>query len=67
MKLNKHKLVDFTERVGVTAGEAFLAVAIVSGVGDLSGLKIAGTAAALAAGKFALVQANKFLASQPSE
>jgi hypothetical protein len=65
--MNKHVVIDVTERVGATAAQAFLAVAVVSGLSDVAGLKIAGAAAALAAGKFALVQANKFLASEPSQ
>lgn len=61
--LKNKKLVDFIERVGATAAQAFLALAVVSGLSHLSDLKAAAVAAALAAGKFALVQANTYLNS----
>lgn len=57
------KLVDFVERTGATFAQAFLAVALVSGVSDLTALKAAGVAGAIAAGKFAAVQAQAFLNS----
>lgn len=59
--MNKVKLVDFTERVGATFAQAFLALAVVSGMSDLSMLKAAAVAGGIAAGKFALVQANTYL------
>lgn len=64
--MSKVKLVDFSERVGATFAQAFLALAVVSGLSDLSMLKAAAVAGGLAAGKFALVQANAYLAKPPA-
>lgn len=57
----KKKVIDFVERVGSTFVVAFIGVASVSGVSDVTGLKAAGIAGALSAGKFAAVQAQAFL------
>jgi hypothetical protein len=67
MMTRKHKkqLVDVSERTAATFAEAFIAVALVSGVSDTTGLKIAGTAGALAAGKFALAKIDTYLHPPP--
>lgn len=59
--MSKSKIVDFGERVGATFAQAFLALAVVSGLGDMSMLKAAAVAGGIAAGKFALVEANAYL------
>jgi hypothetical protein len=48
----KKQTVDFAERVSATFVQAFLAVALVTGVSDKTALVTAATAGALAAGKF---------------
>ncbi len=62
LKANKHAVVDFAERVSATFIQAFLAVALVSGVSDLEAAKVAGAAGALAVGKFVYAKVNKYLA-----
>jgi hypothetical protein len=65
--MNKHKLIDFTERVGATFVFTFLALATTTSLSDPTQLKAAAIAGALSAGKYVAVAANKFLASEPSE
>lgn len=60
-KAHKKQLVDVCERTVATFAEAFIAVALVSGVNDLTSVKIAATAGGLAAGKFALAKIDTYL------
>jgi hypothetical protein len=59
--MKRKAVIDFVERVGSTFVVAFIGVASVSGVSDVTGLKAAGIAGALSAGKFAAVRAQAFL------
>ena len=63
---NKHKkqAVDFAERVSATFVQAFLAVALVTGLSDRKSLEAAGVAGALAAGKFVYAKVNAYLHPQ---
>lgn len=49
---NKRRAVDFAERVSATAVQAGLAIIVAKQAFDMETLKVAGIAAALAAGKF---------------
>lgn len=62
---SKTTLIDVVERALATFAQAFLAIEIAdqSGVTQLSSLKVAAVAGALAVAKYLLVQANAFLAS----
>ena len=48
----KKQAVDFAERTSATFIQAFLAVALVTGLNDRKSVEVAGVAGALAAGKF---------------
>ena len=54
-------VVDFSERVVATFVQAFIAVALVTGVSDWTALKTATAAGSLAALKFIQVGLNKYL------
>lgn len=56
----KKQTVDFVERVSATFVQAFLAVALVTGVNDKKSLEAAGVAGALAAGKFIYSKAQAY-------
>lgn len=60
--MSKRTILDLTERTVATFVQAFLAIALVGGVGDQKQLKIAGTAGALAVGKFLYAKVNVYLA-----
>lgn len=59
---HKKQAVDFVERVSATFVQAFLAVALVTGVNDRKSLEAAGVAGALAAGKFVYAKASEYTA-----
>lgn len=52
---------DFTERVGATFLQAFIAVAMVTGVSDRTALEAAAAAGGLSAAKFIQVELKKYL------
>jgi len=62
----KKQAVDFAERVSATFIQAFLAVALVTGVSDKKGLEAAGVAGALAAGKFLYAKVSEYTSSPES-
>lgn len=61
MKVNWPKVADVAERTLATFIQAFLAVAFVTGVSNLTALEAAGIAGGLAAGKYFYVQLNLYL------
>lgn len=61
MKINWPKAADFVERVSATFVQAFLAIALVTGLSDRKSLEAAAIAGAIAAGKFIYVEANAYL------
>lgn len=61
--MTRKKLIDLAERAAATFVQAFVAIALVSGVSDLTALKAAGVAGALAVGKFASAQAAQYLST----
>jgi hypothetical protein len=64
--VNKKSAIDFGERVTATFFQAFIALALVTGLSDVTAVKAAAVAGALAAGKFAYVKINKYLAESDS-
>lgn len=58
----KKAIVDFADRVSATFVQAFLAIALVTGVGDKKSLEAAGVAGALAVGKFVYAKAQAYTA-----
>jgi hypothetical protein len=62
--VNKKSAIDFGERVTATFFQAFIALALVTGLSDVTAVKAAAVAGALAAGKFAYVKINKYLAEE---
>jgi hypothetical protein len=62
--VNKRSAIDFGERVTATFFQAFIAIALVTGLSDVTAIKTAGVAGALAAGKFAYAQINKYLSKE---
>lgn len=63
----KKQTVDFVERVSATFIQAFLAVALVTGVSDKKSLEAAGIAGALAAGKFIYAKAQAYTSIRQSD
>jgi len=61
MKVNWPKVADFVERVSATFAQAFLAIALVTGISDRKALETAGIAGALAVGKYVYVEVNAYL------
>ena len=65
--MDKRKIADFADRTTATFAQAFLAVALVSGVSDITALKAAGVAGGIAAAKYAYVQVSAYLKSAPPQ
>lgn len=59
--MNKKKVLDFVERTTATFAQAFLGVALVSGVTGWTALEAAAVAGGIAAAKYAYVQVNAYL------
>lgn len=60
----KRTLIDLADRAGATFAQAFLAAITVdaSGIAQVDALKVAAVAGGFAVAKFALIQANAYLA-----
>jgi hypothetical protein len=63
--MNRVKMLDFVERVSATFIQAFLGLALVTGLSDPKMLEAAGAAGAIAAGKYVYVEANAYLRTKP--
>lgn len=54
------KVLDFIERVGSTFAAAFIAVGLATGLNDTKSIEAASIAGAVSAGKFLLIELNKY-------
>ncbi len=61
----KRNLVDLVERAVATFAQAFLALALVTGLSDRKSAEAAGVAGALAVGKWIYSRVNAYLAPTP--
>jgi hypothetical protein len=59
--VNKLKVLDAVERVTATFAQAFIAIALVTGLSDVKSLEAAAVAGAIAAAKFAYVELGAYL------
>lgn len=63
--MDRKKVLDFAERTTATFAQAFLGVALVTGISGWTAVEAAAVAGGIAAAKYAYVQVNQFL-NKPS-
>ena len=66
MTPTKKAVIDFGERVGATFLQAFIGVALATGVSDVRAVEAAGVAGAVAAAMFVKVRLNSYLGEENS-
>lgn len=64
---SKLTILDFVERTTATFVQAFLAIALITGISDVKALEAAGLAGAIAAGKYVYIRLNAYLGTRAAK